>query len=288
MAVDSGAPQEGLTRSIAKGLLAQAAVVGAVFYYFGYVRTRSAFDYYGIDPSILDLSPQDYLLRSVNSVGVPLLVGALVYLGLRIGVAALPSLGGARLTTGRPAAVAVFSISAVAGIAGIGEIIAGQLLGSRQISPAGAVLLSLAFLLGGAGVRQWRPRGGRTPAGTGELDGVAVAAFGLSVLLLFAAVTGYADRVGRADAQGIADNLAHRPVITLYSEDRLEIGGYGSQQHDLPLLAAHYHYRYDNLRLLAKQGNAYLFIPAGWRPGAPVFLVPAADGLRIDINQPTD
>jgi hypothetical protein len=284
VAVAEATPKESLSSSVAKGLLAQAAVAGAVLAYFGYVRTRSAFDYYGVDPTIVGLSPIDYLMRSVNSVGVPLLASALIYLGVRIGVAALPSLGGSRFTTGRPVALATFTTSAVAGVAGIGAIVAEQVFGGRQISTVGAFLAALSALLGGVGARHWRPRDGSTPSG--GLTQVAAAAYGLSVLLMFVAVTGYANRVGRSDAREIADNLAGRPVLTLYSDDRLYIGGYNSQEQALPPPASKYHYRYDNLRLLAKTGDLYLFIPAGWRPGAPVFVVPGKDGLRIDVSPP--
>jgi hypothetical protein len=270
---DEAAGVTGVPRSIATSLLAEAAVVGGGLYYFGYLRTRSAFAYFGIDPSILGLSTPDYLLRSVNSVGIPLLVCALGYLAVRTAVAAAPRLGLGRYTLGRGGALVALGAAGVVGVLGLGGIAIGQFAGRNQIGTASAVLLALAFLVTGGAVR-----GLRDPA---EYEKLAFAAYCVVAILIFVAATGFATSVGQHDAARIARTLHDRPTVTLRSENRLDISGYGVTE--VTGTDPHYAYRYDNLRLLARTGGQYLFIPPDWRYGAPVFIVPGGDGLRLDV-----
>src|SRR5215218_4204323 len=51
------------------GLIAgQAALLGALLFYFGWVRTQSLLRYFGLDNNIIQLSWNDYVLRSPNVV----------------------------------------------------------------------------------------------------------------------------------------------------------------------------------------------------------------------------
>ena len=261
----------GTSGSIVKSLLAEAAVVGAALYYFGYLRTRAAFGYFGVDASVLKLGTQDYLLRSVNSVGIPLLVAAMIYFAAQVALVAAPRLGLRRLA----GPLVPLAAAGVAGALGLGGIAVGQLLGGDQIGMASALLLCVAFLLAGSGARRLRSE---------ELDRVAFAAYAGAVVLLFVAMTGFAGSIGRGDAARFAHSLRDQPAVTLRSADDLGLQGNGVQASTTP--STHYAYRYDGLRLLARTGDQYLFVPPDWHRGVPVFVIPGGSGLRMDITAP--
>ena len=47
-------------------ITSHTAAIGAVLFYFGWLRTHAILDYFGIDPTLISYSPIDYMLRSVN------------------------------------------------------------------------------------------------------------------------------------------------------------------------------------------------------------------------------
>src|SRR5829696_4909948 len=72
------------------GLIAgQAALLGALLFYFGWVRTQSLLRYFGLDNNIIQLSWNDYILRSPNVIIRALTFGCLSAMLLAIGGALL-------------------------------------------------------------------------------------------------------------------------------------------------------------------------------------------------------
>jgi hypothetical protein len=57
-------------------------LITALFYYFGWVRTRSFLGYFGVDPSVAGYSTADYVLRSINVAFHPFMYAAFAALGL--------------------------------------------------------------------------------------------------------------------------------------------------------------------------------------------------------------
>src|SRR5206468_3932674 len=87
------APQEVSLRSEAGGTLAirsmlemaglivaPVTLLTALLYYFGWVRSNALWLHFGIDPSTIGFSTQDYLLRAIGALYVPL--GAMLIFGL--------------------------------------------------------------------------------------------------------------------------------------------------------------------------------------------------------------
>src|ERR1700709_252107 len=62
------------------GFVAPVTILTALFIYFGYVWTDSFYEYFGVDAATLQFSPQDYMLRSVGALYVP--VGAILLISL--------------------------------------------------------------------------------------------------------------------------------------------------------------------------------------------------------------
>ena len=56
-------------------------LITALAYYFGYRREQAFADFFGIDPSALGFTTNDYVLRSVDALFVPVTVVLLVAFG---------------------------------------------------------------------------------------------------------------------------------------------------------------------------------------------------------------
>jgi len=68
--------------SFATTIVAPATLLSALLFYFGYVSSRSQYEYFGVDVDTIGLSTQDYVMRSPQPLLVPLLVLALGSAGL--------------------------------------------------------------------------------------------------------------------------------------------------------------------------------------------------------------
>src|SRR6476646_4895122 len=75
---DSEARLEKWTKLL--GIVAPTTMLTAVLFYFGYVSSRAKYEYFGLDVNILGLSTQEYIMRSGQTLFVPLL--ALILLGV--------------------------------------------------------------------------------------------------------------------------------------------------------------------------------------------------------------
>ena len=64
--------------SVLAAVIAPATLITALAYYFGYRRERAFAGFFGIDVSALGFSTNDYVLRSVDSLFVPVSVVLLV------------------------------------------------------------------------------------------------------------------------------------------------------------------------------------------------------------------
>ena len=71
------------------GVIAPASVLSAVLFYFGYVSSRSQYEYFGVDVDAVGLGTQDYVMRSPQPLLVPLIVLTLLGAGLLVGHAAI-------------------------------------------------------------------------------------------------------------------------------------------------------------------------------------------------------
>ena len=67
--------------SIATTIVAPVTVLGALLFYFGYVSSASEYAYFGINVDTIGLSTQDYIMRSPQTLLVPLLVLTLASAG---------------------------------------------------------------------------------------------------------------------------------------------------------------------------------------------------------------
>ncbi len=266
--------------------VAPTTLVGALVFYFGWTRTRAWWLYFGVDPSVLGFSNQDYVLRSVNALFPALLVAAIAAAGVawavrrtdrlvadiasgRAGPNAPRILARARPTIGALGA-AFFAVGVLALFWGLlqFEVLSALALG------VGAMLLALAGRL----------RASREAA-PGRSTWEAAALWVVLILSAFWAINDFALITGRGAAQFTGNNLSLRPAVTIFSAERLGLEGPGV---DSGVLAAQerYRFRYTGVRMLLRTGGSYVLVPEGWEPGAAVFVIDDEPSLRFEFSFP--
>src|ERR1700722_13593754 len=94
--------QLGQWLSTGASIVAPVTLLSALLFYFGYVSSASEYAYFGVDVDTIGLSTQDYIMRSPQTLLVPLLVLTLAGAGFltlnaavrgRIAAAAAPARG---------------------------------------------------------------------------------------------------------------------------------------------------------------------------------------------------
>jgi hypothetical protein len=264
---------------------APVTVVTSVLFYFGWAYTGAFYSYFAINRSLLDLSVRDYVLRSINSMLWPLIVGlvlaALWTWAHGLVVRALVDERRRRLLR---------RLSLMVGGLGVACFVTGLVaprVGNPYESLVHELLAPLGFaagaaLVGYAGHVYRRSQSlPQVPAVSdaveprwlrpGRLGLIAV----LVTINLLWAVTYYADALGRGDGyQLAARHFSDQPAVIVSSTKRLFLDPFGGvQETRLEGEDAAYRFRYANLRLLIRSGGKYFLVPSGWSTADPVVIV---------------
>lgn len=270
-------------------LLLTSGAVTSLLYYFGYVRERELFAYFGVPVSSLDLTTTDYVVRSAQAVFVPVTSVALVAVvavalhhvllvrapqdvprGWRRGWAACAGLAAALVAVGAAGALGRPVL--------VGATVSALALGG------GALLLGYAAWMAGldpglpAPVHQAL---GRTRAARRALVLV------VALIAAFWWTTNVAHRQGQDAARAIAASLEVRGEAVVLSRERLGITGHGVTVEDLSTPDAGFAFRYTGLRVLLHAGDRWVLLPRGWTRdnGDVVVLLPDdAETLRVDVR----
>lgn len=275
-------------------ITSQTAVIGAVLFYFGWVRTHALFAYFGVDPTLISYGATDYILRSVN-VAFPPLIGAacvaLVLFGVHC-VVVLPTLERANDGWAWHALQwVVLGAQALAiGLITVGII--GVLIPGRVGVPLGIALpLLLVFAtitLGYTAHLQSRYPGllGRMRVSSrtvsSQLQRTVLLTLGLLASLW--AVTFYANNLGTQIAAAWAAHLPAEPTTVIYSTNRIAVFGPGVQVTEFNQPGTKYHYQYSGIRLLARSNDKFLLLPVGWQRGRDsIFAIRDDDSIRVDF-----
>lgn len=152
--------------SLAGNVIAPATAISALLFYFGYVSSRSQYEYFGLDVDTIGLTTQGFIMRSPQPLLVPLLVLSVLGAGAVLVHAAIRrALTSAAAQPGQPGR------SAVRALRWIGRATAAGLL----LMAAGMVLLFLYPLL-----RDWPPFNLLTPLVIAVGGSIAAFALGAS------------------------------------------------------------------------------------------------------------
>jgi hypothetical protein len=278
--VEGVAPQQGVTtpevlkealKSLA-ALLANVTVLTALLVYFGWVRAEVHAARLGIDESLLGMTVQEYVLRSVGP--VVLMIIAVCVTGL-VWLVIEPHLR--RATRPRPDGSRTWWGAALLRLLSFGWLLLpllAWLLG--EFRPVLATILFPASI--GAGILLWLwarsvRRAGQQPAGSTKDSPLTTVLVGvLVVVCLFWSATNYAQDLGRQLADGFASSIERRPAVVVYSTTPLHLNGPGVVEQDLPAEEGAT-YRYTGLRFVEHTGGNYFLVSDGWTRRYGVFFV---------------
>lgn len=286
----TGEPAAGLAQlaRILGAVVAPTTLLTSVLFYFGWMHAYHFFDYFGVNSTVLGLTTQDYLMRALDGLFVPMTVVAVVGLLVLWGHAVLrarladqvpPWMG----TVAVPGLAAVGLLLAAGGLASV--LAAGEtLLDGYLYDTAAPLSLAVGVLVLTYAVGWWRLlKGVRTRVVWAAVAEWA-AVFVLVGLSLFWAAANYSRAVGYGRAAEQVRTLASQPAVALYSHQRLSLQAPGVRELRCRDPEAAYRFRYDGLKLVLHAGSQYVFLPAEWtrRDGVAILLA-ANDALRLEF-----
>ncbi len=237
-------------------------IVTALLFYFGWARSDVEARQLGINESVLGMSVTDYLLRSISSLFLPIIVVLAATLAWRATRSRLRNVIAdprhSRLSR-RLALSCQSSLLVLPGVALLIERLLPQLDG--LLVP---LAIALGVLLFTYGISLAHP------------DFSAITRLMVSLLvalMIFWELSAYAGVVGRGLADRIAGHISALPAVTVYAPDDLLISapGVSTLQFNGSHLA--YRFRYAGLRFLQYTGNTYFLLPDGWSPDRPIVIV---------------
>ena len=259
-------------------------VLTAIAFWYGWTLTNARSRYLGIDASVLEFSPTDYILRSADALIVPVIavcVAGIICLGLVALVQTLlrDKLRVAEVRSGAWIALVVSCCGLVVGVRavfvplapGSYYLLAPIVLGSSSalMMAAIAVLHRTTTSFGTRGTRMW-------------FRLAAVLSVTLIIVSLFWGTTLYAKARGRGLGIELEKGLEQLPSVVLYSETPLGLDEPTSER-AIDGREPRYRYRYDELRLLLRSSDTYFLLPDGWKhdDGAVIVL---HDGPEIRLE----
>lgn len=259
---------------IATAIAGSGVALSALMFYFGWVRTRVLFDFFGVPVSILGYSPTDYVLRSAEVFFKPA-----VWTILTLGVLTAISIGVHLVENHDSAQSWRPLVRGVIVLATLGCVIAGILGLTRRMQPeasavllcVGGVLIVLLYLLY------------RTHSATPPPVMMLIVGALLTLAAAFWAVSIYAASIGTAVAVDIAAGRLPRPNVMIYSTTDLGIAGAQGAQCQIGPDGKTCRYMYAGYRLLAYTNERWILIRYPWSAGTPTVILADNDSVRVEL-----
>jgi hypothetical protein len=303
----------GLTRqdvfSALGALGAVLTLVTAVLFYFGWRRSDVQAAEMSIDVSLFGFSSQDYVLRSISSLYLPLLV--ILCLGLaglwlhsrmtrllhanllaadhRRTAAAIWTLRGAAVSAGLAGGCVLFA--AAAGVQPplpvVGRL-ARSLRNDQWVVPLVLILATTTAAYAWWVHRQLRPPDRvREAAPLWQATLIAALTAGTVMLGAFWLLEEYASAVGRGYAHRLAASVDRLPRTVVVSSRPLSVKAPGVHEERLGANGdPETRYRTTGLRLLARSGGKVLLVHDGWSPtDGTVIVLSDSDDLAWEFSR---
>lgn len=309
--------------SIGTTIVAPATLIGSLLFYFGYVSSASEYAYFGVDVDTIGLSTQDYIMRSPQTLLVPLLVLTLAGAGFLTLNAAVRGRIAAAAPAGGEAGAAQPDANSARRAGHIRRMVQWSRIFGLALIAAGVVLLFTYTY-----VRGWQFYGlvtplliafgaaliayashllnllqrlrGQPPAaakGTGPLraahaDSSVLARRTASILICFViaasifwATATVAQWSGLGLAQYQAAHFNDLPSVVLDTRERLFLTDPGIGEATLPPSEGQtFHYRYWGLRLLIEGQDRMFLVPDRWSASDSTLMVPLNDSVRVQFQ----
>lgn len=266
-------------------------IATALLVYFGWARSNTQARYMGLDVSLFGYTAQDYMMRSISTLYVPLLVAAAILL---VGLALHPRVLRALDHNNVRRALHIVGLTTLgAGILTVATTVIVALV-NREWAP-----LVLPLVLAGGAVTSaygsWladrtrdRPNYTAVPSWQRSLRILLIS--WIVALALFWELSSYAEVVGRGNALELAASVSTLPRATAYSTEPLGVEAPHVREETITVPgttgAASLRYRTTGLRLLVRSGGRLFFLHDGWRPGrGTVIVLPDNDQIRWQFTR---
>jgi len=264
--------QHELTQQVL-GLVANVTGVSALLVYFGWRRTETQAHLMGFDESLLSMSTQDYLLRSIGPLLPTLLTvggAGLLWVWADRWIRRSIEVRGWSVRAWRVLVIAVaLALPLTVRLSAPWWIETAFVVYPLAIG-AGVLLLVYAGSLGGATENRMLAK---------------VFALLIVALCLFWSASNRAEVVGGQVADMYAGGVSSLIRVTVYSSEQLYLDGPGVTEEELTGEHAAYRYRYRGLRLLDHIGQRYFLVSDGWSPQRGVVIALSdRDGLRFEFS----
>jgi hypothetical protein len=266
-------------------------VLTGLLVYFGWARDDILYTWLGLDYTVIGTSTQEYVMRSVSILWLPLVVVTLAGIGwLLLHERAVAAIEAERID-------------------GLRRVLRGLKFGVIVLPLAGFVatlplpawrelVLAFSFVVGiltttYAALMQRRIRtttGEReeaTTLGRWHWSMLKLLIGGLVTLVLFWELSEFAGIVGRGYAQQIAHGLRDRTGVIVYSVKDLHVEAPGVTVTRYAGETSAYGYRYDGLKLLTKSGEKYYLLPVEWsRKDGKTIVLNDDSSVRLEFTTP--
>lgn len=257
----------------------------ALLVYFGWARTDAQAKAMGLDVSLFGYTVQDFVLRSIPSLFMPLvwlLLVAVLWLAVDRFLAG-------QLARGRAAGIrrlaAVILVTGVACSAAMWLVVILQPERTVLFVP---YIMAGSVLLAAWGLSLWRRSmelGGRNLAALSR-GSEKTLIFCLVSLLLFWGTSDYAQALGRGLAVSYEERSILLPTAVVYSKERLGINAPNVREQSSGT-AEHPVYQYSGLRLLVVSGGRIFLLNEGWTLRSGKVVVLRDDpGMRVEYGNP--
>ncbi len=269
------------------GFVAPVTVLTALFLYFGYVWTDSFYEYFGVDAATLQFSPQDYMLRSVAALYVP--VGAILLISL-VFVWVQPSVIAFVLRNRHArwwliAWRGLVTVGLLLVLAGVLFVVApGTTAPDSMLAPL-SLAVGVLLLAYCRSLNRMRTRTRARRAGSRERAATTLV-LAVVTLCLFWSANSFAQQYGRGMAVTLSQQIRLRPAVVLDTTEELFLQLPGVTESALPAVSAdqQFHFRYRGLRLLAQADDRMFFVSTGWSPGSGrTLMLTSGPGVRLQF-----
>ncbi|MCW2859774.1 MAG: hypothetical protein JWP48_1482 [Actinoallomurus sp.] len=276
--------RQSVTRMLG-AIVAPSSMVTALLYFFGWSHAYWFFHYLGVDSSVLGFGAGDYLMRSIDTLYVPMTVTAAGGLVVLWGHALLRArlAAGARPRLLRVLIPAMAGTGLVLGAAGLWSVVTPTFLWADLAVAPLCLVIGVSLLVYTLHLRSLLT--GAPPSGAVVQVLQSAVVFVLVGLGLFWAAVDYSAAVGQTRARSFVAKLPAGPAVVLYSDKNLSLTAPGITTTRCRDPRAAYHFRYDGLRFVLQSGDQYLLLPAQWSPREGVaLLLPRTDSVRLEFT----
>jgi hypothetical protein len=306
--------------SLTATIAAPVTVLGALLFYFGYVSSAAEYAYFGINVDTIGLGTRDYVMRSPQTLLVPLLVLTLASAGfLMLNVVVRRRIAWAAAQASGPAAPVGPPEPDADPAREIEHI--RQLLRASRITGLAVLTGGVVLLFAYPYIRGWAFYGLVTPLmiasgaaiiayaahaqtlvhrlppaparpARDQADGPVLARRTAGVLIyvviaasIFWATATVAQWSGRGLAQYDATHFGELPSVILDSRERLFLRDPWIEETQLPPSPGQtFHYRYRGLHLLIEGQDRMFLVPGSWSASDSTLIVPLDGSVRVQFQ----